>query len=360
MHAIKTARVAGPVLLLLIAASLLGACGAAAARQQAQAPAPTAGQVPAGFVDTTQYRAEAPYTFCFSNASASNSWRQAMVEHVRYEVGQHPEIAAFHETDANDDPAKQIADIDALLAKDCDALLVSPAKLDELRPVVDKAMAAGVPVLLIDRTVAGDNFVSYVSADNCEIGRLQAEWLVEELGGTGNIVLLSGVKGSSVAEDRMRCARAVFAESPGIKEVAQAYANWSPVDGKKVMADWLATLDDIDGIWSDGSQGVGAVNAYLEAQKPVPPITGGDINSFLKQWKQNGFPAVAVSYPARVGQIGVRTALEVLAGTPVAHRVRIPLTVITKDTLDTYVRLDLPDGYWGDSDPEVVKLMFPK
>ena len=69
-------------------------------------------------------------------------------------------------------------------------------------------------------------------------------------------MLLSGVKGSSVAEDRMRCAREVFAKYPDIKELAQQYANWSPIDGKKVMADWLKQFDQIDGVWADGSQGV--------------------------------------------------------------------------------------------------------
>jgi ribose transport system substrate-binding protein len=330
------------------------ACGQVPATQT------PAAAVPAGHVDTTRYKKDGPYSFCFSNASASNSWRLAMVEHVRYEVRHHSEITTFHETDANDDPAKQISDIDGLLAKGCDVLLASPAKLDELKPAIDKAMAQGVPVVLIDRTVAGDNYVSYVSSNNCTMGRLQAEWLVKELNGTGQIVLLSGVKGSSVAEDRMRCAREVFAQHSGIKELAQAYANWSPVDGKKIMADWLTTLPTIDGVWADGSQGVGAVNAYLEAKQAVPPITGCDINSFLKQWKEHSFPAMAVTYTARVGEMGVQTALDILAGEPVPHQMDMPQAVITKDNLDQFVRMDLPDGYWGDSDPEVTKLMFPK
>ncbi|WP_255604436.1 substrate-binding domain-containing protein [Oscillochloris sp. ZM17-4] len=342
------------ILVSLIAPLLLVACGRAEATSLPATP------LPAGAVDTTRYKKAPPYTFCFSNASASNSWRLSMVEHVRYEARHHAEIATYREADAKDDPATQISDIQRLLSEGCDALLVSPAKLDELKPSIDAAMAQGVPVILIDRTVTGDNYVSYVSANNCTIGQLQAEWLVQELGGRGDIVLLSGVKDSSVAEDRMRCAREVFAKAPEIHELAQAYANWSPVDGKKAMQGWLQTLGHIDGIWSDGSQGVGAVEAYLEAGVPVPPITGGDINSFLKQWKRNGFSAVAVSYPARVGQLGVTTALDVLAGVPVPHHVDIPLKVITNDTLDSYVRMDLPDGFWGDSDPEVVKLMFPQ
>lgn len=340
--------------LLMFAPLLLGACGRASAAQQAT-PA-----VPPGAVATAGYRKEVPYTFCFSNASASNSWRLAMVEHVRYEVRHHPEIATYREADARDDPAAQVRDIERLLGEGCDVLLVSPATRDALKPPVDAAMADGVPVILIDRTVSGDNYVSYVAANNCTIGKLQAEWLSDALGGRGDIVLLSGVKDSSVAEDRLRCAREVFAQHPGLHELAQAYANWSPVDGKQAMRGWLAAFEHIDGIWSDGSQGVGAVEAYLEAGLPVPPITGGDINSFLKQWKRNGFSAVAVSYPARVGQIAVLTALDVLAGRPVPHRVDIPLAVITDDTLDDYVRMDLPDGFWSDSNPEVVKLMFPE
>jgi ribose transport system substrate-binding protein len=337
-----------------IIALFASACGQAPAAPQAPA------QVPPGSVDTTRYKKDGPYTLCFSNASASNTWRLAMVEHVRYEVKQHPEIKTFRETDANDDPAKQISDIEGLMAQGCDALLASPATLEELKPAIDKVMARGVPVVLIDRTVSGDNYVSYISSNNCTMGRLQAQWLVKELNGKGDIVLLSGVKGSSVAEDRIRCAREVFAKNQGIKELAQGYANWSPVDGKKIMANWLKRYDKIDGIWADGSQGVGAVNAYLEAKKSVPPITGCDINTFMKQWKQNGFSAMAVTYTPRVGEAGVQAALDILAGKPVIHQMDMQQAVVTKDNLDQFVRLDLPDGYWGDSDPAVTKLMFPK
>lgn len=342
------------LLFMVLGIFLIAGCGKASVAE------PTVVPVPEGFVDTTPYKQSGPYTFCFSNASASNSWRLAMTEHVRYEIRRNPQIEAFYETDANDDPNQQIRDIEGLLTRGCDVLLVSPAKLDELKPPIDKAMEQGIPVVLIDRRVAGDNFVSYVSANNCTMGRLQAEWLVDELDGQGKIVLLSGVKNSSVAEDRMRCAREVFAQHPGIEELGQAYANWSPVDGKRAMTEFMQAFNQIDGIWSDGSQGVGAVEAYLEAGKPVPPITGADINLFLKQWKKNGFSAVAVSYPARVGQLSVNVALDILAGKPVQHFVDVPQIVITKDNLDQYVRMDLPDGYWGDSDPEVVKLMFPQ
>src|SRR5687767_4948159 len=113
------------------------ACAQRPAAQQAATSAPAA-SIPERYVDTSAFKQDGPYTFCFSDASASSSWRLAMVEHVRYEVRHHEAIATFHETDANDDPAKQISDIEGLLAKGCDVLLVSPAKLDELKPPIDK------------------------------------------------------------------------------------------------------------------------------------------------------------------------------------------------------------------------------
>ena len=327
------------------------------------APAPTLAappsEEPEELVDTSQYKKDSPWTVCFSNASVSNSWRVSMVEHVRYEASLHPEIEVFLETDAEDKPDKQISDTEDLLAKGCDVLIISPATQEALTPVTDKAMEMGVPVVTLDRNVSGDNYVSFVESSNCDMGREQAEWLVGALDGKGKIVLLSGIAGASPAEDRLTCAREVFAEYPDIEELAQAYANWSPVEGKQVMENWLTTFDQIDGVWSDSAlQGSGAVEAFAEAGLDVPPITGEDFNRYLKQWKELGFEGVSVSFPVRMGRAAVLTAVDILNGEPVEHYVNVPRTIITKDNLDDFVRTDLPDDYWGDTDSEVAEILF--
>lgn len=310
-------------------------------------------------IDTTQYKKDPPWTVCFSNASVSNSWRVSMVAHLRSEIEKHPEIEVFLETDAEDKPDKQISDTEDLLAKGCDVLIISPATQEALTPVTDKAMEMGIPVVTLDRNVTGDNYVTFVQSSDCVMGRIQAEWLVDALGGEGNIVLLSGIAGASPAEDRLRCAREVFAEYPGINELAQAYANWSPVEGKQIMENWLIAFDQIDGVWADSAlQGSGAVEAFTEAGLDVPPITGEDMNRYLKQWEELGFDGVAVSYPVRMGRIAVQEAAKILNGEPVAHSVDVPHLIITKDNLDQYVRMELPDDYFGDSDEDVVELLF--
>ena len=313
-----------------------------------------------GFVDTSAYATGPPYTICFSNASVSNSWRVSMVEHVRYEIEQHPEIGTYIETDANDDAAKQISDTEDLLAQGCDVLIISPATADALTPVVDDAMAAGVPVVTLDRNVSGDNYVTFVESSNCEMGKQQAEWLAETMGGEGNIVMLSGIAGASPAEDRLTCAREVFAGYSGITELAQAYANWSPVEGKQIMENWLVTFDQVDGIWSDsGLQGSGAAEAFIEAGMDVPPVTGEDFNMYLKMWDNEGFDGLSISFPVRMGRVAVKVALDVLSGQPVPHYVDVPRTIVTNENLADYVRHDLPDDYWADSDPQVAARLFP-
>jgi ABC-type sugar transport system substrate-binding protein len=177
---------------------------------QAQATEAPAATEEVAMVDTTAYKKEAPYTVCFSNASVSNSWRVAMNAHVDYQIEQFTNEGLIDEyiyTDANDDPNKQISDIEDLMTKGCDVIIVSAATGEALTPVVEKVMDAGIPVVTLDRNIVSDKYVTFVEQNSCDMGATQAKWLIEQLGGKGKIVLLSGLAGATPAEDRLRCAQ---------------------------------------------------------------------------------------------------------------------------------------------------------
>lgn len=356
------AKNARPLMLLLIAALVV--VGGVFAQDATEEPMDDMDMMEeVEMVDTSEYATEAPYTFCFSNASVSNSWRVSMVEHLRWAVEENSDlIAELIETDANDDPNKQISDTEDLLTQDCDILIISPATAEALTPVAGQAMEAGLPVVTVDRNVTDENaYVSYVVADNCTVGRMQAEWLVEALGGEGDIVLMSGIAGASPAEERLECAREVFAEYEGIVELEQQYTNWSPVEGKQIMENWLLLFgEDIDGVWSDsGLQASGAVEAFVEAGIDVPAITGEDFNRFLSQMDELGFEGVAVPFSVQQGNVAVETALAILAGEEVPKTVFVESEIITAENLSEFVRPDLPDDYWAGSLPEVTARLFP-
>jgi ribose transport system substrate-binding protein len=361
--------------LLTLFALALAACGGAATEAPAPAPAveePTAEEpaapaveVPEGFVDTSAYAKPGPYDVCFSNASVSNSWRVMLIAHVDWGIEEAQTagtIAEYRYTDANDDPAKQISDVEDLLSQGCDVLILSAAASDVVDPAGQAAMEAGVPVITLDRDVADPaHRLAYVEGDNCEMGRLQAEFIVEQLSGTGNVVELSGIAGASPAEERLRCANEVFAANPGITILEQAYANWSPTEGQVIMANWITKYPDIDGVWSDaGLQGAGAIQAYLDAGLPVPPITGEDFQMFWRLWVENDLNAFAPSFSTRQGYQAVQIALDVLQGVPVPEHFIIDPLVATNDNIGDLYNPKLPDEAIVDAIPDVLMKMYPE
>ncbi len=336
---------------------------AAPAATEAPAPAPAV-EIPEGYVDTSAFAKEGPYDVCFSNASVSNSWRVMMKAHVDYGVEEAQAAGLVDEyryTDANDDPAKQISDVEDLLTQGCDVLILSAAASDVVDPAGQAAMEAGIPVVTLDRDVADPaHRVAYVEGDNCAMGKSQAEFIVEQLGGEGNVVELSGMAGASPAEERLRCANEVFAATPGITVLEQAYTNWSPTEGQQIMATMITKYPEIDGVWSDaGLQGAGAIQAWLDAGLPVPPITGEDFQMFWRLWVENELNAFAPSFSSRQGYTAVQTALQILKGEPVPLHTFIDPLVATNDNIAELYNPKLPDEAIVDALPEVLQKMYP-
>ena len=296
-------------------------------------------------VDTSKYKKKPPYVIGFSNASVSNSWRVYFDLQVKAEAdNQKDVIKKFYVTDANDKPDKQIADVEDLVAKGIDLLIISAATMAALDPIVTRVMKEGIPVVCVDRRVKSDNFVSFVTSSNYTQGRMQMLWLCELLKGKGNIVMLGGFAGAGPAEERIDGAKEILAQFPGIKLLDLQYANWSPAEGKKIMAALIQSYGKkIDGVWGDGLQVSGAMEAMNEAGIKVP-VTGDHLNAFIVRAQEMGFPAMSIDFPVSMGADSVLTALKILNGTPVPFIVDVPRTIIT--TVDTEnVKSDMP---WSD------------
>ncbi len=293
-------------------------------------------------MDTSKYKKKPPYTVGFSNASISNSWRVFFERQVRYGAELHQDvIKRFYVTDANDKPDKQIADVEDLLAKGVDLLIISAATMAALDPIVTRTMRRGIPVVCVDRRVSSDNFVSFVTASNVAQGRAQMLWLCEMLKGEGEIVMLGGIAGAGPAEERRHGGEEILTAFPNIKVLDFQYANWSPAEGKRIMSALIQTYGRrIKGVWGDGLQTSGAMEALKEAGMKVP-ITGDHLNAFLVRAQEWGFPAMSIDFPVSMGTDSVEVALRVLNGIPVPFIYEVPRTVVT--TVDTdNIKTDIP------------------
>ena len=334
--------------------------------------------------DAAKFKKAPPYVVGFSNASISNAWRVAFLQGIEWAAAQHrDEIKRLIVTDANDDPTKQISDIQDLLNQDIDILVVSPATEDALDPVVGRAFKSGMPVILVDRKVkTPGNYVSFVTASDTALGRISAQWLVEKLGGSGNIVMLPGMAGTSPAERRIAAAREVFGQHPGIKVLAMEYTNWNPAQGKTVMSALIQRFGHkIGGVWCDsGLQGSGSLEAFIAAgYKPgeIPPHTGGDLNQMYQTVVKYKVPHIGIDYSPSMGIRAITVALDVLHGAGVPRRVEQNFQIsisrgdetqsVKADVFDDqYARMDMPgelimgNGLPGNYDPRTFKVDYPK
>src|SRR5271169_3827631 len=135
-------------------------------------------------VDTSKYKKAPPWTIGFSNASLSNTWRVSFVEQIRYTIDEAKKkglIKDYFETNANDDPTKQVADVEDLITKGVDLLIVSASSSEALTPVVEKAMDKGIPVVMVDRNISSDKYVTYFEGNSKNMAKLQADWLVQQI-----------------------------------------------------------------------------------------------------------------------------------------------------------------------------------
>jgi len=303
---------------------------------------------------TTTSTLDQGYVIGFSNFGTGNSWRIQMEAEFKARADQlvsQGVISQYYMTNSHGDVDQQIADMKDLIAKGCDAIIITAASPDALSPVCEEAMADGIVVISFDNYVTTDDVTAKVGIDEVEFGRVGAQWLVDQLDGSGNIVLLNGTEGTSVDSMRYEGAMSVFSKYPDIKILDQVYADWDYDKALPAVAEFLNEYPEIDGVWSQGgAMTQAALDAFVTAGRPLVPMSGEANNGLLKAWKlnlDNGFDSIAPCSPTSMSADALDTAIKALDGKIVDLHTIISLPVITRDTLDDYVRMDLPDSFWN-------------
>lgn len=296
-------------------------------------------------VDTSQFAKEGPYNIGFASQGPTNSWATIYDETMKAHAEELGVTLEYAGADGKED--KQVNDINDLLAKDIDALIVTPMG-PAIKAPIERAAAEGIPVILCTGIVDTDTNVSRVDRDNRLNGALAAEYIAEKVGGSGQIVMLAGIPGVPTAESRLEGANEVFAQYPDIEILDSQYTNWSPTEGKTIMEQLISKYgDSIDAIWSDsGLQNVGVIQAYNEAGLSTPPITAEPLNGFLKLAKENNVEFAAIGYPPAHSADCLDTAVAALQGEPVSSFVNVDVPIFTDAEIDDYVRMDCSDDLW--------------
>jgi len=303
--------------------------------------------------------AQKKYVIGWSNAGMGDSWRLFLDANFKAEASLHPEIAKTFITNADEKPEKQIADIDDLITKGVDALIVYPTVGDAIVPALERAYAQKIPVIVFGGTINTSSYTCLVTQDLKEFGRAQAEWLAKEMKGSGNIVMLSGIAGNTTAEDRLAGARDEFKKFPKIKVLDQQYTDWSPPKAKGVMEAMIQAFPKIDGIWADsGLESWPALQAMQEAKRPLVPSTGDQLNGYAKFLVANKARGFVYPMTTRLSGEALKIALKVLKGEKVPKNFSIDVKGLGPDMVAKFAQPKLSDWWWI-GDDQIPKQFLP-
>ncbi|MDG5472473.1 ribose ABC transporter substrate-binding protein RbsB [Jeotgalibacillus sp. ET6] len=233
--------------------------------------------------------------------------------------------------DAQDDPAKQISDIEDLIQQDVDLILVNPTDSAAIASAIESANSSDIPVITVDRSAEGGEVVTHIASDNVEGGRLAGNFIIEELGGSGNVVELEGIAGSSAARERGEGFNEVVNESE-IEIVANQTANFDRAEGLSVMENIIQSGAEFDAVFAHNDEmALGAVEALEAAGMSDVIVVGFDATEDAVAAVEAGTMAATVAQkPDEIGMSAIETAQTVLDGETVEEFVPVELELITQ------------------------------
>jgi len=244
---------------------------------------------------------------------------------------------------------RQIQQINAMVQSGANAIVVYPISPTALNGAVKNACAKGVAIIAYDADIS-EPCAYNVSIDQLEAGRVTAEWLAKKLNGKGNIVVVTGVPGTSVDTLRTKAAKEVFAKFPDIHIVAEANGMWSQAVFRTEMTKILAThnWDSIDGLWTQ----VGCYTAntmQIEAGKKIADLKpcageganggrvqalplGTEIDGANGTYAPMGAPRISYASPPYAGGLALKLIVQKLEGKEIPKLTTLPLPIVTNET----------------------------
>ena len=180
--------------------------------------------------------------------------------------------------DANNDAQRQIGQIENLIAQGVDALVVAAVDSDAIVPAMDLARRAGIPLVGLNMLINTDEPYYYSGPDDVQAGALSAQYLIDLIGGSGNVAIIEGPIGQSAQVQRLEGNLAVLARHPNVNVLAQQTANWSRAEALALVENWIEAFPNLDGIIAHNDEmALGAIQA-LEARgiKHRVPVTAVD------------------------------------------------------------------------------------
>lgn len=233
--------------------------------------------------------------------------------------------------DSQNDPAKELANVEDVLSKNVSILLINPTDSDAVSSSIRAANRKNVPVVTLDRGAARGTVESHVASDNILGGEMAGELIVETLRGSGKIVELEGVPGTSAARDRGTGFKKAMHGASGIELVAVQPADFDRTKGLNVMENILQAQPEIDAVFAHNDEmALGAIKAIEAANRDILVVGFDGTDDGVKAVEEGTMLATVAQQAGMIGSIGVDTADKVLKGEKVDAYTPVALKLVTK------------------------------
>lgn len=233
--------------------------------------------------------------------------------------------------DSQNDPAKEVSNMEDISTKGVSLILLNTVDSDSAAATVQIANNASIPVVTLDRAANGGKVATHIASDNIAGGKMAGEYIVEQLGGKGNIVELEGIAGSSAARDRGE-GFAQGIKGSNLKTVSKQTADFDRTKGLSVMENILQGNKDIKAVFAQNDEmALGAQKALADAGMKDVLVVGFDAtDDAVKAVKEGTMAATIAQQPKLIGSLGIETAIKILDGQNVDEFIPVELQLVIK------------------------------
>lgn len=309
---------------VMCAVALVLALSACGAKTETSAPAPAGSEQKEKVIGMTFPAADHGWL----GAIIKNAEDEAKAQGIKYIIT----TAA--------DPNKQTNDVEDLIAKKVDAIVMLPIESAALTPVGKKIKDAGIPLIIVDRELESEDYTAVVMGDNKGIGVNSGNFLVDKLGGKGNIVEIIGVP-STVTTLRSDGFREAIKDHPDMKIIASQAGDFQKEKALSVMQNILQSQPSIDAVYvQDDEMALGVLQAIKEAGRTdIKAVTGTGGNKDVYKLIKDGdslMQATFVYSPLMVKD-AVKVAVDIINGKAPAEKKKvIHADPVTKENIEKY------------------------
>jgi ABC-type sugar transport system substrate-binding protein len=278
----------------------------------------------------------------FSQMENNNPWRIAETASMKDEAEERG--VNYVATDAQADTAKQVSDVEDMIAQGVKILVIAPREFQGLAPALDAADKENVPVFLVDREARGkvcDEYVTFIGSNFIKQGERAGEWLINATDGQAKVAELQGTIGASVTNDRAEGFRNAIQGESGMEIVASQSGDFTRAGGQKVMEQLIQANPDINAVYAHNDEmAIGAIQALKDAGRdPGEDVTIVSIDGTRDALQAiiDGDLGATVESNPRFGPLTFATIEEFLAGEPIPQKIILEDRFFDKSNAKKYI-----------------------